>query len=62
VLLLLLLLLLTLSRLDATLGTASDDCLVCVCVYVCVMQVWDRSARHMLDIVEIAFRYSPGTF
>lgn len=29
---------------------------------VCVLQVWDRSARHMLDVTETAFRYSPGTF
>lgn len=24
--------------------------------------VWDRTARHMLDLVDIAYRFSPGTF
>jgi len=23
--------------------------------------VWDRNARHMMDMVDIAYRYSPGT-
>jgi hypothetical protein len=27
-----------------------------------VPQVWDRNARHMLDVVDMAYRYSPGTF
>jgi hypothetical protein len=31
-------------------------------VLACVLQVWARSARHMLDVVDTAFRYSAGTF
>ena len=27
-----------------------------------LLQVWDCSARHMMDVVDIAFRYAPGTF
>jgi hypothetical protein len=24
--------------------------------------VWDRNARHMVDLVDLMFRYAPSTF